>query len=97
MGLRIVPDADHGGERIGGAKACAGRGLTLDTQGIRSDKSTGAAHRPGVQQEARKEALARGGTAQHDHLAGEQRATRLHLCHGAALEPRALEDNGFLR
>ena len=41
--------------------------------------------------------LARGGAAQHDHLAGEQRAARLDLGHGAALQPRALEHDGLLR
>ena len=43
------------------------------------------------------EGLARGGAAQHDHLAGEQRAAGLDLGHGAALQPRALEHDGLLR
>jgi hypothetical protein len=47
--------------------------------------------------QAGDETLARGGAAQHDHLAGEQGTPRLDVGHRAALEPCALEDDGLLR
>ena len=71
--LRLVPHADDRGQRIGRAEACAERRLALDPERVGPGQPAGAAHRPGVEQQARGEALARGGAAQHHHLAGEQR------------------------
>src|SRR3984957_341320 len=95
--LRHVPDADHRGQRIGRAETCAVGRLALDAQRVGPGEPTAAAHRPGVEQQARDESLARGGAAQHHHLAGQQGAAGLDLGHGAALEPCALEDDGLLR
>src|ERR1700737_1628501 len=97
MRLRCVPDTDHGGEGIGRAKACAVERLAFDPQRVGPGEPTGAAHRPRVEQQARDEAFARSGAAQHDHLAGQQGAVGLDVGHGAALEPCALEDDGLLR
>src|SRR5438045_2933117 len=56
--LRLVPDTDHRGERVGGTEARAGRRLALDAQGVGPGKLAGAAHRPGVEQQTAGEALA---------------------------------------
>ena len=71
--------------------------VAVQMQGIGPDQAAVAPHFPGIPRQPAGEPLAMGGPAEHEQLAGHGPAAARHIERGRPAQPRAVEQDGFLR